>query len=166
MSLMIAMSKHGLLTEEAAGWGISNIAAQVTWNILLNRVPGGDTLIYDRQWQAPDDDVAWRKEFPRDSYHPQMLQGHPFKAMKAVPGDLAFFNLRYVDQMVVSTAQDTGELSCPVPCAKKSHRNFHEVRSCDTSKDNPVPAIRFTVSSFVGYMPSRGSQPETLVLWS
>ena len=73
---------------------IDGIAAQVTWNILLNKVPGGDTLIYDRQWQAPDDDVAWRKPFPRDSYFPQMLEGHPFKAMKAVPGDLTFFNPR------------------------------------------------------------------------
>ena len=82
---------------EAAGWDIGNIAAQLTWNILFNKVPGGDTLIYDRLWQAPDDDLAWRKEFPRDSYHPQMLQGHPFKAMKAVPGDLTFFNPRCVD---------------------------------------------------------------------
>ncbi|KAI9686196.1 MAG: hypothetical protein M1822_003851 [Bathelium mastoideum] len=123
---------------EAAGWTIDQSVAQVTWNILLNQVPGGDTLIYDRQWQAPDDDIAWRKEFPRDSYHPQMLQGHPFKAMEAVPGDLTFFN----------------------------PRNFHEVKACDTSRDRPVPAIRFTVSSFVGYLPKHGDQPETLVLWS
>jgi hypothetical protein len=83
---------------EAAGWEIGKIAAQLTWNILFNKVPGGDTLIYDRLWQAPDDDLAWRKEFPRDSYHPQMLQGHPFKAMKAVPGDLTFFNPRCVPE--------------------------------------------------------------------
>lgn len=87
---------HRGLIQEAAGWKIGNIVAQVTWNILLNEIPGGDTFVYDRQWQAPDDDLAWRKEFPRDSYHPQMLQGHPFKAMKAVPGDLTFFNPRYV----------------------------------------------------------------------
>ncbi|TVY84948.1 hypothetical protein LSUE1_G002741 [Lachnellula suecica] len=80
---------------EAAGWKIGDVVAQVTWNILLNEVPGGDTLIYDRQWQAPEDDLAWRKEFPKDTYHPQMLQAHPFKAMKAVPGDLTFFNPRY-----------------------------------------------------------------------
>ncbi|KAK7911859.1 signal transduction protein [Apiospora marii] len=79
---------------EAVGWSISKSAAQLTWNILLNQVPGGDTLIYDRQWRAPDDDVAWRKEFPKDSYQPQMLEGRPFKAMQAVPGDLTFFNPR------------------------------------------------------------------------
>lgn len=80
--------------QEAVGWSISESAAQLTWNILLNQVPGGDTLIYDRQWHAPDDDVAWRKEFPKDSYQPQMLEGRPFKAMQAVPGDLTFFNPR------------------------------------------------------------------------
>jgi hypothetical protein len=82
--------------QEAAGWNIAECPAQITWNILLNKVPGGDTIIYDRQWEAPADDIAWRKEFPRDSYHPQMLQGHPFKAMEAIPGDLTFFNPRYV----------------------------------------------------------------------
>ncbi|KAK2038822.1 hypothetical protein LZ31DRAFT_477883 [Colletotrichum somersetense] len=123
---------------EAAGWKIGDCVAQVTWNILLNTVPGGDTIIYDRQWQAPDDDIAWRKKFPRDSYHPQMLQSHPFKAMEAVAGDLTFFN----------------------------PRNFHEVKACDVSRDHPVPDIRFTVSSFIGFLPGDGSRPDALVLWS
>ncbi|KAI1858178.1 hypothetical protein JX265_010846 [Neoarthrinium moseri] len=123
---------------EAAGWSIDGIVSQLTWNILLNEIPGGDTLVYDRQWRAPDDDLAWRKTFPRDSYHPQMLEGHTFKAVKATPGDLTFFN----------------------------PRNFHEVKGCDTSRDKPKQAIRFTISSFVGYLPAQGSEPDTLVLWS
>ncbi|PVI05771.1 hypothetical protein DM02DRAFT_684176 [Periconia macrospinosa] len=123
---------------EAAGWFISQSVAQLTWNILLNKVPGGDTLIYDRQWRAPEDDIAWRKEFPKDSYNPQMLEGHIFKAMKPVQGDLTFFN----------------------------PRNFHEVKACDTSKDHPTPAVRFTVSSFVGYLPAQGGESEKLILWS
>lgn len=123
---------------EAAGWAIDQIVGQLTWNILLNKVSGGDTIIYDRQWRAPDDDVSWRKPFPRDSYQPQMLEGHPFKAMRAVPGDLTLFN----------------------------PRNFHEVKPCDVDRDHPVADVRFTVSSFVGYMPSHGGGPATLVLWS
>ncbi|KAK1564267.1 uncharacterized protein LY79DRAFT_136241 [Colletotrichum navitas] len=123
---------------EAAGWKIGDCVAQVTWNILLNTVPGGDTIIYDRQWQAPDDDIAWRKKFPRDSYHPQMLQGHPFKAMEAVAGDLTLFN----------------------------PRNFHEVKACDVSRDHPVHDIRFTVSSFIGFLPGDATRPDSLVLWS
>ncbi|KAK6511886.1 hypothetical protein TWF481_000790 [Arthrobotrys musiformis] len=123
---------------EAANWSIDKIVGQLTWNILLNEIPGGDTLVYDRQWVAPDDDEAWRKIFPRDSYHPQMLEGHPFKAMRALPGDLTFFN----------------------------PRNFHEVKACDTNRDHPVAATRLTVSSFVGYMPAQNGEPATLVLWS
>ncbi|KAK6497319.1 hypothetical protein TWF506_004792 [Arthrobotrys conoides] len=123
---------------EAANWSIDKIVGQLTWNILLNEIPGGDTLVYDRQWVAPDDDEAWRKIFPRDSYHPQMLEGHPFKAMRALPGDLTFFN----------------------------PRNFHEVKACDTNRDHPVAATRFTVSSFVGYMPAQNNDQATLVLWS
>lgn len=123
---------------EAVNWSVDKIVGQLTWNILLNEVPGGDTLIYDRQWCAPEDDVAWRKVFPRDSYQPQMLEGHPFKAMRAIPGDLTLFN----------------------------PRNFHEVKACDTDQGHPVAAIRFTISSFVGYMPADGERPATLVLWS
>jgi hypothetical protein len=77
---------------EATHWSIENVVSQITWNILLNEVPGGDTLIYDRQWHAPGDDEMWRKTFPRDSYQPQMLEGHTFKAMRAKAGDLTMFN--------------------------------------------------------------------------
>lgn len=123
---------------EAAGWSIDKIVSQLTWNVLINKVAGGDTLIYDRQWRAPEDDEEWRKELARDSYQPQMLDGRPFKAMRAVAGDLTFFN----------------------------PRNFHEVKACDTSREHPVPQIRFTISSFVGYMLPAGGEPATLVLWS
>lgn len=80
--------------QEGAGWEIGNIAAQMSWNILLNPVPGGDTFIYDRQWQAPEDDLTWRKEFPKYAYDPRMVEGHVFKVVKPVPGDLYYFNPR------------------------------------------------------------------------
>ncbi|OTB12663.1 hypothetical protein K445DRAFT_76877 [Daldinia sp. EC12] len=123
---------------ETPAWSVGNLVGQLTWNILLNPVPGGETIIYDRQWNAPDDDLAWRKAIQADTYHKKMLEGRPFKVMMAVPGDLTFFN----------------------------PRNFHEVLPCDTSKKHPIAPIRFTVSSFIGYIPSEGSEPDTLVLWS
>ena len=123
---------------EAVDWSISNIVGQLTWNILLNEAPGSDTLIYDRRWQCPEDDQAWRKIITRNSYDLQMLEGHPFKAMRAVPGDLTFFN----------------------------SRNFHEVKGGDTWCDQPDAPIRFTVSSFVGLLPGQGDEPASLVLWS
>ncbi|KAK2031323.1 hypothetical protein LX32DRAFT_691729 [Colletotrichum zoysiae] len=106
----------GILGAVDRGIGVhADHAPYVTWNILLNAVPGGDTIVYDRQWQAPDDDIEWRKKFPRDSCHPQMLQSHPFKAMEAV---------------------------------------------------GRRPGIRFTVCSFIGFLPGDGSRPDALVLWS
>ncbi|KAI1802051.1 hypothetical protein F4811DRAFT_531399 [Daldinia bambusicola] len=123
---------------ETPAWSVGSLVGQLTWNILLNPVPGGETIIYDRQWNAPDDDLAWRKTIRADTYHKKMLEGRPFKVMMAVPGDLTFFN----------------------------PRNFHEVLACDTSNKHPIAPIRFTVSSFIGYIPSNGSEPDTLVLWS
>ena len=123
---------------EAVDWSIGNIVGQLSWNILLNEAPGSDTLIYDRRWCCPDDDLAWRKVVTRDSYDPKMLEGHPFKSMQPVPGDLTFFN----------------------------SRNFHEVKGGDTWVDQQEAPIRFTVSSFVGLMPEQGDEPASLVLWS
>jgi hypothetical protein len=73
---------------------MGRIVAQMSWNILLNPIPGGDTFIFDRQWQAPQDDMAWRKEFPKYAYDPRMVEGHAFKVVKPTPGDLYWFNPR------------------------------------------------------------------------
>ncbi|KAK9418508.1 putative Prolyl 4-hydroxylase alpha subunit Fe(2+) 2OG dioxygenase domain-containing protein [Seiridium unicorne] len=125
---------------EGNGWEIGGIAAQMSWNILLNPVPGGDTFIFDRQWQAPQDDIMWRKDYPKYAYEPRMVEGRAFKVVKPVPGDLYWFN----------------------------PRNFHEVRGCDIAKDNKEQRAptRYTVSSFVGFLPAHDSEPDTIVLWS
>ncbi|KAI0521400.1 hypothetical protein F5B22DRAFT_634765 [Xylaria bambusicola] len=124
---------------DGAGWEIGKITSQLTWNILLKQVPGGDTIIYDRQWKGAADDEAFRKAFPRYAYEPAGVQGSIFKAMKAVEGDLTFFN----------------------------SRNFHEVKPCDKAWDRPDDVVRYTMSSFVGYLPgqSKGAPP-SLILWS
>lgn len=80
--------------KEGNGWEIGRIVAQMSWNILLNPVPGGDTVIFDRQWQAPQDDLSWRKDFPKYAYDPRMVDGHCIKVVKPTPGDLYWFNPR------------------------------------------------------------------------
>jgi hypothetical protein len=80
--------------QEGIGWEIGGIAAQMSWNILLNPVPGGDTIIFDRQWQAPQDDLEWRKDFPKYAYDPRIVDGRAIKVVKPVPGDLYWFNPR------------------------------------------------------------------------
>ncbi|RYP72515.1 hypothetical protein DL771_004155 [Monosporascus sp. 5C6A] len=68
---------------EGNGWEIGRVAAQMSWNILLNPVPGADTFIYDRQWQAPQDDLPWRKDFPMYAYDPCIVDGHVLKVLRA-----------------------------------------------------------------------------------
>ncbi|KAF2018302.1 hypothetical protein BU24DRAFT_345926 [Aaosphaeria arxii CBS 175.79] len=119
-------------------WEIGRIAGQLTWNILLKKIPGGDTIIYDRQWQGVEDDRNFQKEFPRYAYKPTGVQGHLFKALSAIEGDLTFFN----------------------------PRNFHEVKPCDRAWDRPEELVRYTLSSFVGLLPGENGKPPTLILWS
>jgi hypothetical protein len=82
------------VSQDGPGWEIGNIAAQLTWNILLKQIPGGETIIYDRQWQGRADDIAFQKAFPRYAYAPSGVQGYILKALSAVEGDLTFFNPR------------------------------------------------------------------------
>lgn len=63
---------------------------------MLNKVSGGDTFIYDREWRAPADDLAWRKEFPKYAYDPKVVDARCHKVMSAIAGDLTLFNPRYV----------------------------------------------------------------------
>lgn len=53
-------------------------------------------------------------------------------------------------------------------CLSLSCRNFHEVRACDISKDNKEQQVptRYTISSFVGFLPAHDDEPDTIVLWS
>lgn len=48
------------------------------------------------------------------------------------------------------------------------YRHFHEVRACDISKDSTEQVIptRYTISSFAGFVPAHGSEPDTIIMWS
>ena len=124
------------LVQDCQGWEIGHIAAQITWNILLAAVAGGETIIYDRQWQGVADDVLFRKPLPSYAYSPTGLQGKLFKVMPPVEGDVTFFN----------------------------SRNFHEVKPCDRTMDGPKEVMRLTMSSFVGLLEGRAGKE--LILWS
>ena len=83
------------VSQDGPDWEIGGISSQLTWNVLLKRIHGGDTIIYDRQWQGVRDDAVFQKAFPRYAYAPTGIQGCIFKALPAVEGDLTFFNSRY-----------------------------------------------------------------------
>lgn len=122
--------------QDCQGWEIGRVSAQLSWNILLAAVPGGETVIYDRQWQGKADDDVFRKPPPSYTYSPTGLQGRVFKVMLPIEGDVTFFN----------------------------SRNFHEVRPCDRTVDRPGKVKRLTMSSFVGLL--EGEKGKELVLWS
>lgn len=66
----------------------------MTWNVLLQPILGGDTIIYDRKWHGPADDVVFKKDVPRYAYQPSGVQGRILKCLKQFEGDLTFFNPR------------------------------------------------------------------------
>lgn len=122
--------------KDCAGWEIGRISAQITWNILLSAVPGGETIVYDRPWRGASDDAVFRKALPSYAYSPMGLQGRVFKVVKPIVGDLTLFN----------------------------SRNFHEVKPCDRTVDGPQDILRLTMSSFVGLL--EGEEGTELIFWS
>ena len=133
------MHEFGLTGDEkqdCAGWEIGSVTSQITWNILLATVPGGETIVYDRPWDGAIDDSRFRKAPPSYAYSPLALQGRVFKVLKQVEGDVTFFN----------------------------SRNFHEVKPCDRTVDGPEVILRLTMSSFVGLLERDGRRE--LILWS
>ncbi|KAI1106531.1 hypothetical protein F4804DRAFT_300304 [Jackrogersella minutella] len=123
---------------DGSDWEIGAITGQLSWNILLRQVHGGDTIIYDRQWNGAADNAAFRKAFPSYAFQPLTVQGRIPKTLPAIEGDLTFFN----------------------------SRNFHEVKPCDMRHDHPEDDIRYTMSSFVGLLPGSKGKAPCLVLWS
>ena len=71
------------------------MTGQLSWNVLLRKVHGGDTIIYDRPWNGAADNAAFRKAFPGYAFQPSAVQGRICKALRAIEGDLTFFNSRY-----------------------------------------------------------------------
>ncbi|EMR71343.1 putative signal transduction protein [Eutypa lata UCREL1] len=73
-------------------WEIGHVTGQLSWNVLLRKVHGGDTIIYDRPWNGDADNAAFRKAFPGYAFQPSAVQGRICKALRAIEGDLTFFN--------------------------------------------------------------------------
>ncbi|GAD98458.1 hypothetical protein SNOG_14103 [Paecilomyces variotii No. 5] len=75
-------------------WEIGRIAAQVTWNILLKQVDGGESVVYDRPWEGPSDNAQFKDPPPGYGYSHSAVEGRASKTMKYDEGDLHFFNSR------------------------------------------------------------------------
>jgi hypothetical protein len=60
----------------------------------LTQVDGGETVIYNRQWQGKEDDEKFKKPAPSCGYQPIIVQDREFKVMTATKGDLMLMNSR------------------------------------------------------------------------
>jgi hypothetical protein len=75
-------------------WEIGRITAQITWNILLKQVDGGESVVYDRFWQGASDDTEFKNAPPSYGYSHRAVEGRALKKMSYEEGDLHFFNSR------------------------------------------------------------------------
>ncbi|KUL90576.1 hypothetical protein ZTR_00187 [Talaromyces verruculosus] len=56
-------------------WEIGEVTAQITWNILLKQVDGGDSVVYDRLWRGAKDDAKFK--IPQSyGYSPNVVEGN------------------------------------------------------------------------------------------
>ncbi|KAK3056836.1 hypothetical protein LTR09_002629 [Extremus antarcticus] len=78
---------------DAPGWEIGQISAQLTWNILLKDVDGGECIVHHRPWQGVTDD-SFKNPPPDYGYSRHIVADRQSKSMKYKVGDLHLFNSR------------------------------------------------------------------------
>ncbi|KAJ4290807.1 hypothetical protein N0V90_010002 [Kalmusia sp. IMI 367209] len=60
---------------DAPGWEIGRISAQLSWNILLREVQGGECIIYRRFWEGKSDDERFKQPKPGYGYTAEAVEG-------------------------------------------------------------------------------------------
>lgn len=88
--------------HDARDWAISEIAAQLTWNIYLEVGSGGDTIVYQREWQRDDNSYKIPGSY---AYAPAVVAGRPSVAVKPQVGDLVLFNSRNYHKVLTTDDQ-------------------------------------------------------------
>ena len=78
--------------QDGPGWEIGGVCAQVTWNILLQEVGGGEAVVYDRFWNNTADEEVFKEG---NVYNSGLIKGYSSKNIKYEVGDLHFFNSRW-----------------------------------------------------------------------
>ncbi|KAL3480068.1 hypothetical protein BJX99DRAFT_221206 [Aspergillus californicus] len=79
---------------DAPGWEIGRISAQLSWNILLREVQGGECIIYRRFWEGKSDDARFKQKKPGYGYTREAVEGCEVQVVKPEVGELTFFNSR------------------------------------------------------------------------
>lgn len=82
---------------DAPGWEIGRISAQLSWNILLREVKGGECIIYRRFWEGKSDDERFKQPKPGYGYTAEAVEGREVQVVTPEVGELTLFNSRYVN---------------------------------------------------------------------
>lgn len=79
---------------DGPGWEIGAIKAQLTWNILLKEVRGGESVVYNRFWKGKEDDDKYRDVTKSYGYSRDVIDGCESKKIAPIVGQIALFNPR------------------------------------------------------------------------
>ncbi|KAL4877900.1 hypothetical protein BJY04DRAFT_121749 [Aspergillus karnatakaensis] len=121
---------------DAPGWEIGSITAQLSWNILLREVEGGECVIYRRFWQGKSDDERFRQPAPGYGYRRESVDGVECQVVKPERGELTLFN----------------------------SRNFHEVRAVDVARGERYTVSSFI--GVLPVKREDGGDGVEIILWS
>ncbi|KAL4868962.1 hypothetical protein BDV12DRAFT_168682 [Aspergillus spectabilis] len=121
---------------DAPGWEIGSITAQLSWNILLREVQGGECVIYRRFWQGKSDDERFRQPAPGYGYRREAVEGVECQVVKPERGELTLFN----------------------------SRNFHEVKAVDLQAGERYTVSSFI--GVLPIKKENGGEGVEIILWS
>lgn len=96
---LLRMINHSALIHadyggfDGPGWEIGRITGQLTWNVLLDEVQGGESVVHRRFWQGSEDDARFKM---KDSYgyDPAVVGGVEHQVLRPKVGQLSLFNPR------------------------------------------------------------------------
>ena len=89
--------------RDALGWDISNILAQVSWNIVLQEAEkGGQTVVYKRPWMKSDE---MRKVPESYGYEMELVRDRQEATIEGEAGDFVVFNSQNFHRVLPTEGQ-------------------------------------------------------------
>lgn len=78
--------------QDSNGWAVGQACQQLAWNLYLDvPAPGGELIVWDRQWEPDDDHHQVDGEY---YYDPAVVDGARRVSLNVSPGELLLINSR------------------------------------------------------------------------
>ena len=105
--------------RDAPGWSIADINAQISWNIYLQTAEmGGESEVFNRQWQNGDDSFMIQDSY---GYDRDIVQGCESVVLKPETGDLIFINSRNFHTVRNCEQAESMRVTCSSFAGRKSN---------------------------------------------